>query len=411
MPAAWGFYLRPIRAEDQPFLWEMLYQAIYVPAGAPRPPREILREPALAHYARDWGREGDIGVLALETGTHRPVGAAWVRLLTGADRGYGYIDDQTPELSIAVLPDYRGRGIGTRLLAELLQAAQGHYGALSLSVTRGNPAVALYQRFGFTTVAEDGSSLTMRRASTAGPAPLWTETTTVSDYEVDLNRHWKPACFFQAMQQTATHHAASWGYDFDTLLAAGQVWVLSRLRIRFDDFPTPNETAVIRTWPKGISQRVFFLRDFEFRRPDGRSLAVATSAWLLIDPAARRILRPQTLGVDVPDNGGLTALAEPLERIAMPDDLPEALAVQAGYSAVDMMGHVNNARYVEWVCDTIPFDRYRSGRLRRLQINYLNETRPGERLLLRAGEHDGQWLVYGQNLDSSQRAFEAVAAF
>jgi medium-chain acyl-[acyl-carrier-protein] hydrolase len=240
---------------------------------------------------------------------------------------------------------------------------------------------------------------------------IWTETTTVRACETDLNEHWKPSCFFQQMQQAATNHAVHLGFDFHALQAAGRVWILSRLRIHFTDLPVLDEAVSIRTWPKGIGQKLFFLRDFEFHGRDGRPLAVATSAWVLIDPVARRLLRPQALDGHVPDNDGLTALAGPLGKIAVPEDLPERITVQAGYSSVDMLGHVNNARYVEWVCDSVPLDLHRTSRLRELQVNYLNEVRPGERISLRAGRVDGEWLVYGQNLDTGQRACEALVTF
>lgn len=81
--------------------------------------------------------------------------------MSGQDRGYGYVDDATPELSIALLPAYRGRGIGSQLLARLLEQAQGCCPGVSLSVSAGNPARRLYERFGFEIVAERGSSLTM----------------------------------------------------------------------------------------------------------------------------------------------------------------------------------------------------------------------------------------------------------
>jgi medium-chain acyl-[acyl-carrier-protein] hydrolase len=239
----------------------------------------------------------------------------------------------------------------------------------------------------------------------------WTETTTVKTFETDLNRRWKPSCFFQAMQHAATHHAASWGYGYDTLLADGKVWILSRLRVRFDHFPAEDEVVSIRTWPKGISRRVFFLRDFEICGQDGRSLAAATSAWVLIDPVARRLLSPEALARAVPDSDGLTALAGPPAKIGAPADLPERLTVRAGYSAVDMLGHVNNARYVDWACDSLPLDLFRSRHLRELQVNYLHEVRPGERMALHAGESAGTWTVFGRNLESGERAFEAVAAF
>ena len=95
---------------------------------------------------------------------HQPIGAAWLRLLVGDDGGYGHVDDATPELSIAVLSEYRGRGIGTRLLTRLLQLASEHYAAVSLSVAQNNPALLLYGRLGFDIVGTSGVSLTMRKA-------------------------------------------------------------------------------------------------------------------------------------------------------------------------------------------------------------------------------------------------------
>lgn len=152
-------HIRSATTADEPFLWDMLYQALYVPEGHPPFPREILQKPAIAHYVQGWGAADDIGFIAEAHG--RPVGAAWSRLFPSTDHGYGYVNDETPELTIAILPDYRGRGIGRALLTHLFEATQHRYPALSLSVSPGNPAFGLYQRLGFETVGDDGSSLTM----------------------------------------------------------------------------------------------------------------------------------------------------------------------------------------------------------------------------------------------------------
>ncbi len=151
--------VRSVTSADVPFLWEVLYHALYVPPGHPPFPRQALREPEIARYVAGWGREGDLGCIALICGN--PVGAAWIRLWAGEDRGFGCVDAATPELSIAMLPGYRGRGIGGRLLAHLLAEVQSRYAAVSLSVSPGNPALRLYRRFGFEVVEETPSSLTM----------------------------------------------------------------------------------------------------------------------------------------------------------------------------------------------------------------------------------------------------------
>jgi ribosomal protein S18 acetylase RimI-like enzyme len=105
-----------------------------------------------------------MGLLAIDQPRGEPVGAAWLRLFTETDPGWGFVDAATPEVSMAILPGYRGQGIGTVLLTELITQARGRYPALSLSVDPQNAAMRLYERLGFTVVGATGTSLTMRKA-------------------------------------------------------------------------------------------------------------------------------------------------------------------------------------------------------------------------------------------------------
>lgn len=151
--------IRSLTIEDEPFLWEMLYQAIYVPEGVSAPPRSIVQQPALAWYVQGWGREGDCGFLA-STDTGQRVGVVWLRRPHAGQHGYGYVDDETPELSMALLPDYRGQGIGT-LLFDSVFASPCMHPRVSLSVSAKNPARRLYERAGFVAVGQCGDSITM----------------------------------------------------------------------------------------------------------------------------------------------------------------------------------------------------------------------------------------------------------
>ena len=155
--------LQPITISDELFLWEMLYQAIYVAPGCSPPHRQIVNSPELSRYVEGWGREGDFGLKAVTAPDLESQGAAWIRLLTGNNRGYGYVDDATPELCIAVLPESRGKGIGTLMLRRLLASVDEKYEAVSLSVNEENPAVRLYRRLGFEAVEQRHGSLTMKK--------------------------------------------------------------------------------------------------------------------------------------------------------------------------------------------------------------------------------------------------------
>lgn len=153
--------IRALTQADQDALWEILYYAIHVPEGVAAPPRAIAHQPQLARYVQGWDSTNDLGFGAFVE--NKMIGAAWLRALTRENRGYGFWNDETPELSIALAPKFRGQGIGTRLLQMLLDAAAIRYRAVSLSVDKQNPARHLYERFGFVIVEYDATSLLMLR--------------------------------------------------------------------------------------------------------------------------------------------------------------------------------------------------------------------------------------------------------
>jgi ribosomal protein S18 acetylase RimI-like enzyme len=143
--------IRPATPADEPFLWEMLFYAANMAEDGATSGAEARTHPYLAKYVRGWGRPSDLGVVAVDD-AEQPLGAAWVRLLAGAEKNYPAIDDGVPELAIAVLPLHIGRGLGGRLLARLLEDARPAHPAVALSVRESNPARRLYERLGFVVV-------------------------------------------------------------------------------------------------------------------------------------------------------------------------------------------------------------------------------------------------------------------
>jgi ribosomal protein S18 acetylase RimI-like enzyme len=140
--------IRALTNEDESILWTMLMYAAHESSIA-----TVRSHPDLLRYVKDWGRSGDIGFVAMD---NIPIGAAWLRLFSSEDRGFGYIDEGIPELAIAVLPEYRGKGIGTKLLTQIIEGAKDLYPIISLSVRDNNPAIDLYQRLGFVNVDNGG---------------------------------------------------------------------------------------------------------------------------------------------------------------------------------------------------------------------------------------------------------------
>ena len=111
-------------------------------------PDDVRRDPYLMRHVTGWGREGDTGVIAESGG--EVVGATWLRLLIGEERNdISFVDVDTPELAVAVLPGLEGNGIGTAMMSRLFEESRGRYPAVVLTARRENPAVHLYERLGF----------------------------------------------------------------------------------------------------------------------------------------------------------------------------------------------------------------------------------------------------------------------
>ncbi|GAK40903.1 histone acetyltransferase [Paenibacillus sp. TCA20] len=157
-----NYRIRPIEAEDVAFLWDMLYESLYVPEGQEPFNREIINDPHLSKYVEGWGRNGDFGFIAMDE-QDKPVGSITARYFHESNKGFGYVDNDVPELGMAILAEYRGIGIGSALMNKLFQEARKkNIERISLSVDPHNEAaMKLYQRFCFKETGKVGTSITM----------------------------------------------------------------------------------------------------------------------------------------------------------------------------------------------------------------------------------------------------------
>lgn len=140
-----NYTIREIRKSEYPLLNIFLYEAIFIPDDIEPPPKNIITAPELQVYIERFGElKDDRGLVAEVDG--KIVGAAWVRIMND----YGHIDDETPSLAISLYKEYRGLGVGTAMMKEILALLKSHgYKQVSLSVQKANYAAKMYQKIGF----------------------------------------------------------------------------------------------------------------------------------------------------------------------------------------------------------------------------------------------------------------------
>lgn len=152
------YTIRQIRKDELYLLEDFLYEAIFMPEGAEPLPREIIFKPEIYIYIKDFGGAHDECLVAECDG--RVCGAVWTRIIDA----YGHVDNDTPEFAISLLREYRGMGIGTALMTEMLALlAQKGYRQASLSVDKQNYAVGMYLKTGFEIIGENAEDYIMLR--------------------------------------------------------------------------------------------------------------------------------------------------------------------------------------------------------------------------------------------------------
>jgi [ribosomal protein S18]-alanine N-acetyltransferase len=155
-----GLNVREIKPDEIPFLEQMLYQAIFTPEGSPKSDKSIIFEPFLHHYIKDFGRKHDVCLVAEHE--NKLIGAVWTRVFSSEQKGYAYVDKDTPELSMAIDFSHRNSGIGNTLLYEILvKLRNSGYKQVALSVDYRNYARQMYQNHGFKDLKIEGNAVLM----------------------------------------------------------------------------------------------------------------------------------------------------------------------------------------------------------------------------------------------------------
>ncbi|HOO42458.1 MAG TPA: thioesterase [Bacteroidales bacterium] len=204
------------------------------------------------------------------------------------------------------------------------------------------------------------------------------EVRSITCYETDPAKNLKPFAFMNIAQELANRDAVRLGFGYDRLMELDTLWVLSRMEVRFLRTPVWRETIEIDTWHKG-EDGIFSLRDFLIRDEKGtENLVAATSSWLIINLKTRRIQRPQRLFDDtsLSDKTERHAIETPCGKIEGPvsELLQTAGHKTVSFSDIDFNGHVNNAKYIEWIMDYLDPVKVTSRKVDGFRINFNNEA-------------------------------------
>lgn len=238
----------------------------------------------------------------------------------------------------------------------------------------------------------------------------YTITKTVRISDCDAAGRWRVSAILIDTQELAEIHAATLGLSRAFLIEKGMCWVLYRQQVVMHRYPTFGEEVVLTTWP-GKVEGPMFPRHYTITTPDGAPVGEIVTTWVLMDIHTRRPMRPSALPGTLP--------ADESRKASLP--LPGMLRITGAapredrvvrYSDLDVNGHMNNTRYIDWICDLLDLQTLHARGLASLQINYISEALGAETLTLATLADDaGGLLVQGTRASDGRTVFESAVSY
>jgi medium-chain acyl-[acyl-carrier-protein] hydrolase len=204
---------------------------------------------------------------------------------------------------------------------------------------------------------------------------------------------------FNYLQDIASDHAVILGFGRDDLMRDNRFWVLSRMYAEIDAWPSWEDRIIVRTWPNG-TDKLFALRNYEVRFPDGRHIASGTSSWLILDQTTRRVQRPDNALSEFLPNMNISdsplryaTKIEPADANGM-----ETAPFKVRVSDIDVNLHTNNVQYLKWVYDTYGIDFVMKNIPKSAEINYLAESVFDEEITIQSSAVRERSLFYNHSV-------------
>ena len=239
---------------------------------------------------------------------------------------------------------------------------------------------------------------------------VYTQTFQLTDLHLDRFRRLKRSVLFYLIQEISATHAARLGAGWEDLARKNLFWAIIRHHVEIFRLPEGEQTVTLRTWPMPTT-RVAYPRATEGYDEAGNLLFRSQAIWVLMDRVSRAMVLPGKSGVDVP--GTLQGSEAAAPGSIRERQLPNSRSCPVGYSLLDRNGHMNNARYLDWVDDLLDSDFHRDHPLSQVQICYLAEAREGQDIRLSwLLEEDGQLQVEAHTQgENPHRVFAVTARF
>lgn len=227
----------------------------------------------------------------------------------------------------------------------------------------------------------------------------------IKDYEVevglvDFRGNMKLSSLFLCLQDAAVLHAEHLGAGRIEMLERHHgLWVLGRMRVDVARYPVWGDKITVETWPNQPG-RVECTRNFLVKDSAGTVLAKAVSVWVIIDVETRRLKRADSVFPEELDFRGERVIDAKLGKLRASGELDLVHRRVVGYSDIDVNGHLNNAKYVDFITDCFSLDEHQQHTIRSIEVNYSNEALPGEAVsLYKDLTQFEQGLVYVEGID------------
>ena len=211
----------------------------------------------------------------------------------------------------------------------------------------------------------------------------FTKSHIVEYHELNTKEHIREYELGNLVQQAAAEHADLLKRGYNDLKKLGKAWMMSRVCYSFYSLPKASDKIFIETWVDNFD-RLYSHRDCHICDSNNSLLAAVRTVWMVVDIEKRKIESVVPFVDLFPTIAGKCFDNKSVDRIKPFTEEPMYISKQkVTYSALDIMGHSNNAKYIEWFCDGMPNNWHSEKSIKQLTVNFLHETKLNDELTLK----------------------------